>query len=91
MSREGALASRIKRYEAATNYTLTPRSCLFIRVDGKAFHTFTRSCAKPFDKRIMDAMDYAMECTADEMQGFKLAYTQSDESAYIRAEQQRLR
>jgi len=83
MSREGALAARIKRYEAATKYTLTPRSCLFIRVDGKAFHTFTRGCARPFDQDIMDAMDYAMTRTADEMQGFKLAYTQSDECTFV--------
>lgn len=83
MSREGQLAQRIKRYEAASSYTLTPRSCLFIRVDGKAFHTFTRGCDRPFDQEIMDCMAYAMRCTADEMQGFKLAYTQSDECTFV--------
>jgi len=37
-----ALGNRIKRYEAARNYRLTPRSPVFLRVDGKAFHTYTR-------------------------------------------------
>lgn len=83
MSRNGALAERIKRYEASSSYTLTPRSCLFIRVDGKAFHTFTRGCDRPYDGQIMDCMAYAMRHTADEMQGFKLAYTQSDECTFV--------
>lgn len=83
MSREGALATRIKRYEAASDYILTPRSCLFVRVDGKSFHTYTRGCDRPFDRDIMDAMDYAMYRTATQMQGFKLAYTQSDECTFV--------
>lgn len=83
MSRDGSLASRIKRYEAASTFTLAPRSCLFIRVDGKAFHTFTRGCDRPFDQDVMNCMAYAMRHTSDEMQGFKLAYTQSDECTFV--------
>lgn len=83
MGRHGDLAARIKRYEAAYNQQLTPRSCLFVRVDGKAFHTFTRGCDKPFDDPLRAAMVAAAVETSRQMQGFKLAYHQSDEVTFL--------
>jgi tRNA(His) guanylyltransferase len=80
---DNSLGARIKRYEAAYDHRFTPRSCLFVRVDGKAFHTFTRHCARPFDQNIVNAMEYAMYRTSREMQGFKLAYAQSDECTFV--------
>lgn len=77
------LGDRIKRYEAVSKYSLTPRSPLFIRVDGKSFHTFTKGCDKPFDKDIMNCMVYAAKETAKQMSGFKLAYIQSDEATFM--------
>jgi tRNA(His) guanylyltransferase len=77
------IGDRVKRYERAYNYALTPRSCLFVRVDGKAFHTFTRGCDKPFDQKLIDSMVEAAQETAKEMMGFKLAYTQSDECTFM--------
>ena len=74
---------RIKRYEEAFRHQLPPRQPLIIRVDGRAFHTYTRGMGKPFDQLLMDAMVYATEKTAEDMQGFKLAYTQSDESTFL--------
>lgn len=78
-----SIGDRIKRYEAAYDHKLVPRSCLFIRVDGKAFHTFTRGCEKPFDQKLIDGMVTAAGYTAKEMMGFKLAYIQSDECTFI--------
>lgn len=77
------LGDRIKRYERTTKFNLLPRSPLFIRVDGRAFHTFTRGANKPFDQTLIDAMSYAAEMTAKEMSGFKLAYVQSDEATFM--------
>lgn len=77
------LGDRIKRYEKVSDHKLVPRSCLFIRVDGKAFHTFTRGCDKPFDQKLIDAMATAAADTAAEMGGFKLAYMQSDECTFM--------
>jgi len=77
------IGDRIKRYERAYDLQLVPRSCLFIRVDGKAFHSFTRGCDKPFDYNLMDAMVKAAQFTAKQMSGFKLAYTQSDECTFM--------
>jgi len=77
------LGDRIKRYELAYKPLLTPRSVVCIRVDGKAFHTFTRGCEKPFDQKLIDAMVLATADTASKMMGFKLAYTQSDEATFM--------
>ncbi|WP_280410555.1 tRNA(His) guanylyltransferase Thg1 family protein [Nocardia asiatica] len=83
MGRHGDLATRMKRYEAVTHPHLLPRTPLFVRVDGRAFHTYTRNMARPFDPHLMDAMVHATQMTAADMQGFKLAYTQSDESTFL--------
>ncbi len=82
-SRQITLGNRIKRYERAYDHALTPRSCLLVRVDGRAFHTYTRGCVRPFDPGIMDVMVYATQRTAEDMQGFKLAYVQSDEATFL--------
>ena len=83
MSTAPTLGDRIKRYEAVSRHTLTPNTPLFIRVDGRAFHTLTRNCAKPFDFGLIDAMTHAAKETAKEMQGFKLGYIQSDEATFM--------
>lgn len=77
------LGDRVKRYESVSKPLLTRRTPVFIRVDGKAFHTFTRGCEKPFDKQLVKAMAYATKQTAIRMQGFKLAYVQSDEATFM--------
>jgi tRNA(His) guanylyltransferase len=56
---------------------------LFIRIDGRAFHTFTRDLERPFDKALINAMVHAMIETAKEMSGFKFAYHQSDEVTFM--------
>jgi tRNA(His) guanylyltransferase len=76
------LGDRIKRYEAVTHYTATGRTPLMVRVDGRAFHTFTRGMDRPFDQKLTDAMVGAAKCVAEEMQGFKAAYIQSDEATF---------
>lgn len=77
------LGDRIKRYEIVAKPYLTRRMPVIIRVDGKAFHTFTKNFDKPFDKEVVEAMAYATGKTAQAMQGFKLAYVQSDEASFL--------
>ncbi len=77
-----ALGDRIKRYEAVTHYTATGRTPLMIRVDGRAFHTFTRGMDRPFDLHFIAAMAGAATALAAQMQGFKAAYVQSDEATF---------
>lgn len=78
-----SLGDRMKRYENVTRYYLPPKQGVIVRIDGRAFHTYTRGADKPFDKFLMDGMAYATEMTAKEMSGFKLAYTQSDEASFL--------
>lgn len=48
-----SLGDRIKRYEGVTRQYATRRMPLVVRVDGKAFHTYTRGAQKPFDGRLI--------------------------------------
>lgn len=77
------LGDRIKRYEGVSNFKLLPKSPLFIRIDGRAFHTFTRGLNKPFSQILIKCMVHAAQNTAKEMAGFKLAYVQSDEATFM--------
>lgn len=77
------IGDRIKRYEFSSKAILLPRSYIVLRVDGKAFHTFTRKMQKPFDDKLIEAMVKAGERTSKEMQGFKLGYHQSDEFTFV--------
>ncbi|HEB29015.1 hypothetical protein LCGC14_1777840 [marine sediment metagenome] len=73
------LADRMKRYEFITRHYLTRRSPIIIRLDGKCFHTLTRNCNRPFDQSFIDSMVLSAKETCREIQGFKLAFIQSDE------------
>ena len=78
-----SLGDRIKRYEQTSKTTLLPNSFVVLRVDGKAFHTFTRGMEKPFDKKLTESMVKAGEMVAKDMQGFVLGYHQSDEFTFV--------
>lgn len=53
-----------------------------VRLDGKAFHTFTKGLKRPFDKRLSDIMIQTMNYLVKQT-GAKLGYTQSDEISLI--------
>ena len=54
-----------------------------IRLDGKAFHTFTRGFRKPFDEILIKAMQETTKYLCENIQGCVLGYTQSDEITLI--------
>ena len=83
MSNHMDIGERIKKYEACSKGTLLPRGYIVIRVDGKAFHTFTKGMHKPFDEKLIDAMVNAGQRCVSEMHGFKMGYHQSDEFTFI--------
>lgn len=76
------LGDRIKRYEASYHRVATIRTPLMIRVDGRAFHSFTRGMNRPFDENFIEAMVRAAVDVASEIQGFKAGYVQSDEVTF---------
>ena len=75
-----ALGDRMKEnYENRSKTYLTRRVPVIIRLDGKAFHTFTRGFKRPCDEIFRAAMDATMKYLCENIQGCKLGYTQSDE------------
>lgn len=78
-----SLGDRMKAYEAASRTTLPGRLPVIIRVDGKAFHTYTRGTDRPFDTFLGDVMVDTAKRLCEEIQGAQLAYTQSDEISVL--------
>lgn len=85
-----ALAKRMKKYEAVPKNTLMRRTPVIIRVDGRAFHTFTKGFQKPFDDVLMRAMQDTMKYLCENIQGCVLGYTQSDEITLILTDYKKL-
>ena len=78
-----ALGTRMKKYEAVSKGVLMTRTPVAIRVDGKAFHTFTKKLTKPFDSIFMQSMIETMEAMCGDIQNCIFGYTQSDEITFI--------
>jgi len=78
-----ALGDRMKRYEASYRSILPRRTYTILRVDGRAFHSYLRGAAKPFDETFMDDMDHVAEALCQEITGSVFAYTQSDEISIL--------
>jgi tRNA(His) guanylyltransferase len=75
-----ALGDRMKQlYEAPSQTFLPGRMPALLRVDGKAFHTFTRAMDRPFDMRLIEAMNSVALALCEEVQCTQIAYVQSDE------------
>ena len=77
------LDERMKKYEYVTRYYLMCRTPVIVRIDGKAFHTFTRGMKKPFDHIFMESMQDTMKYLCENVQGCILGYTQSDEISLL--------
>jgi tRNA(His) guanylyltransferase len=79
-----ALGSRMKdQYEDRYRVFLPRRTYTMIRVDGKAFHSYTRSLPRPFDFHLMSHMDFTAAALCREAQGAVCAYVQSDEISVL--------
>jgi tRNA(His) guanylyltransferase len=77
------LGNRVKGYENCSRYYLQRRTPVILRIDGQHFSSFTKNCKKPFDGALNNAMVTSAMMTAENMQGFKLAYHQSDEVTFF--------
>ncbi len=83
MANKDSLGDRMKCYENVTRNYLTRRAPVIIRVDGKAFHSFTRGFKKPFDGIFVKSMQETMKYLCENIQGCVLGYTQSDEITLV--------
>ena len=85
-----ALGDRMKGYENVNRNYLTRRVPVIIRIDGKAFHTFTRGFKRPFDEILVKSMQETMKYLCENIQGCVLGYTQSDEITLVLIDYKRL-
>jgi tRNA(His) guanylyltransferase len=80
---DDSLGDRMKGYENINRHQLMLRLPVVIRVDGRAFHTYTRKFTKPFDAILMGAMSFSACKLAEELENFQIGYVQSDEASFI--------
>lgn len=78
-----SLGDRMKTYEYVTRNYLTRKLPVIIRIDGKAFHSFTRGFKKPFDDIFVKSMQETMKYLCENVQGCVLGYCQSDEITLV--------
>lgn len=84
------LGKRMKEYEGASQSRLTRRMPVIIRIDGKAFHNFTKGLWRPFDDLLIDSMQETMKYLCENIQGCVLGYHQSDEISLFLVDYKRL-
>ena len=79
-----SLGDRMKFYEGVWGGVkqLMPLIPAVIRLDGKAFHTFTKGLDKPFDLGLIDLMVETTKFLVDETNAV-VGYTQSDEITLV--------
>lgn len=70
------LGTRMKTfYENTYRFGMTRRMPVAIRIDGKAFHTFTKGFERPFDKVLSNSMIRTMGYLCQNIQGCVFGYT----------------
>ena len=85
------LGKRMKNYyEGISKTKLMRRTPVMIRIDGKAFHTYTKGFVRPFDDILIKTMQETTKYLCENVQGCVLGYTQSDEITLVLVDYQKL-
>ena len=78
------LGKRMKEYyENIPKNKLMRRCPVIIRINGRAFHTFTKGFNRPFDNVLSQSMKETTKYLCENIQGAVLGYTQSDEISIL--------
>ena len=77
-------------YETVPKIKLMRRCPVIIRLDGKAFHSFTKGFERPFDDLLIKTMQMTAKYLCQNIQGCVLGYTQSDEISLLLVDYQTL-
>lgn len=77
------LGDRMKAYEDAFRYYIPARLPVILRIDGKAFHSYTTGCKKPFDDLLIDVISETAQHLCQNIQTVAMAYAQSDEISLL--------
>lgn len=85
-----SLGDRMKGYEDVSRIRLTRRLPVIIRLDGRAFHTYTRDLERPYSQPMMKVMNEVTIALCKEISGVQMAYTQSDEISLLLVDYEKL-
>lgn len=80
--RRMSLHDHMKSLETPTKMTLDS-DYFMLRVDGRAFHTWCKGFAKPYDETFMAGMDAVALALTKEISGAVAAFAQSDEVSVL--------
>ena len=85
MKNNETLGDRMKQYEECYNVRMPRHFPIIVRIDGRAFHSWTRrvNCTRPFDETLMGMMAQTTKCLCENIEGCTFAYTQSDEISLL--------
>jgi tRNA(His) guanylyltransferase len=78
-----SLGDRMKGYEHVNRSFLIRRMPVVIRLDGKAFHTYTKHLDRPYSTALYDARRTTLEYLCNNIQGVLIGYSQSDEISLV--------
>ena len=80
-----SLGDRMKGYESVTRTNILRRTPVIIRIDGKAFHTWTKQLEdrNPFSDLMHDTMVQTTFLLVSNIQNAVFGYTQSDEISIL--------
>lgn len=78
-----SLGNRMKAYEEVNERMLVANVPFIIRLDGVAFHTFTKKFVRPMDDILADSMQKTMLSMCADIPYCKYGYTQSDEITLV--------
>ena len=83
--RKNSLGDRMKEYERTSDAKLVRRLPMIVRLDGKAFHSWTKKtgCVRPFDHTFIEMMMGLAQYLCENIGGAELAYGQSDEISIL--------
>jgi tRNA(His) 5'-end guanylyltransferase len=80
---KSSMGDRMKGYEKVTRTSLLRRTPVIIRLDGRAFHTYTSKMPRPFYKPLHDLMVESTKYLCEEIDTCMIGYTQSDEISLL--------
>ena len=85
MAKHETLGDRMKQYEACYDYKLSRSFPVIVRLDGRAFHSWTRKtqCSKPFDHNMIKLMADTTHFLCENCTNCVFGYTQSDEISLL--------
>lgn len=78
-----AIGDKMKTYENVFKNAVPDNFPIIIRIDGKAWHSFTRHSEKPFDEDVINIMNHVALSLMPHIINVRLAYIQSDEISFL--------